>query len=70
MRILQSCPELAGEAVDYLETSDSDGLEAPPPQLVILAVDETPDAEHLEHLIAVLAEVHACKSSSRAKDHL
>ncbi len=55
--VSQSCPELAGEAVDYLENSDDSGLEAPPSQLVILAVDETPDAEHLEHLKTALAEV-------------
>lgn len=55
--VSQSCPELAGEAVDYLEDSDDTGLEAPASQLVILAVDETPDAEHLEHLKSALAEV-------------
>ena len=43
--------------MDYLESSDSDGLEAPPPKLIILAVDETPDAEHLEHLKAAVGEV-------------
>lgn len=56
---MQSCPELAGEAVDYLESSNADSLEAPPSQLVILAVDETPDADHLEHLKSALSEVRS-----------
>ena len=55
--------------MDYLEGSDSDSLEAPPAQLVILAVDETPDAEHLEHLKAALTEVLPCSNSCHPAMH-
>jgi hypothetical protein len=55
---MQSCPELASEAVDYLDASSGNGgLDGQPAPIVILAVDTTPDSEQLEALKAALVEV-------------
>ena len=55
---MQSCPELASEAVDYVEaTTGGAGLGSLPPPIVILALDTTAEAEQLEMLKAATVEV-------------
>ena len=55
---MQSCPELASEAVDYLEARTGNGsLAALSAPIIVLAVDTTPAAEQLEALKAALVEV-------------
>lgn len=54
----QSCPELAGEAVDYVEATPGPGVQgSQPAPILILAVDTTPDAADLEAVKTALVEV-------------
>jgi hypothetical protein len=43
--------------VEYQEGGATDGLDAPPPPVLILAVDHTLIAEHLTHIKEVIIEV-------------
>ena len=53
----QSCPELAGEAVDYLEARPgTHGLDVPPAPILLLAIDTTPNTDALAALQAILIE--------------
>ena len=55
---MQSCPELASEAVDYVEANTGNaGLDTSPPPIIVLALDTTADAEQLEALKAAIVEV-------------
>lgn len=53
----QACPELACEAVEFVEPAAGAGLEAPPAPLMLLAVDATLDAPDLAALQAALLDV-------------
>ena len=58
---MQSCAELAGEAVDYIERPAAH--DSQPAVVVILAVDTTPDAADLEAVKTALIEVLHLQSS-------
>lgn len=61
---MQSCPELAGEAVDYEEFSVGDGLDVPASPVLLLALDQTLSAEHFDHVKDSIAKV-ICPSTQK-----